>query len=44
MGGLDVESQNAASSLAAQCIVDLHAGRWPESCVVNRQVRDTWKW
>jgi hypothetical protein len=43
MGGLDEESIIAASSLAAQCIVDLFQGRWPEACVVNRQVRETWK-
>lgn len=44
MGGLDLESQEAMSSLAAQCIVDLYQGRWPEACVVNRQIRDRWKW
>lgn len=44
MGGLDLESQDAMSSLAAQCIVDLYQGRWPEACVVNRQIRDQWKW
>lgn len=44
MGGLDDESQIAMSSLAAQCIVDLHQGRWPEGCVVNETVRPDWKW
>lgn len=44
MGGLDVESNIAASSLAAQCIVDLYQGRWPESCVVNRDLSGRWKW
>jgi len=44
MGGLDWESQTAASSLAAQCIVDLYRGRWPEACVVNRELRDTYRW
>jgi len=44
MGGLDCESQVATSSLAARCIVDLHQGRWPEACVVNRQLREGWKW
>jgi phosphoglycerate dehydrogenase-like enzyme len=44
MGGLDCESQIATSSLAALCIVDLFQGRWPDSCVVNRQLRDRWKW
>jgi Phosphoglycerate dehydrogenase and related dehydrogenases len=44
MGGLDCESQIATSSLAAKCIVDLYQGRWPEACVVNKQLRDGWKW
>jgi D-3-phosphoglycerate dehydrogenase len=44
MGGLDGDSQHAMSRLAAQCIVDLFQGRWPEACVVNRELRDAWKW
>jgi phosphoglycerate dehydrogenase-like enzyme len=44
MGGLDWESQAATSNLAAQCIVDLHQGRWPDACVVNRELRDRYKW
>ena len=44
MGGMDHDSQRATSSLAAQCIVDLYSGRWPEACVVNRQLRDRYKW
>jgi D-3-phosphoglycerate dehydrogenase / 2-oxoglutarate reductase len=44
MGGLDWESQTAASNLAAQCIVDLYRGRWPDACVVNRDLRDRYKW
>ncbi|MDZ4781435.1 MAG: phosphoglycerate dehydrogenase [Planctomycetia bacterium] len=44
MGGLDHASQIAMSSLAAQCIVDLHQGRWPEGCVVNESIRPDWKW
>ena len=44
MGGLDHDSQIAMSSRAAQCIVDLYRGDWPDECVVNRQLRDRWKW
>lgn len=44
MGGLDDESNIAMSSLAAQCIVDLYQGKWPEECVVNRQIRDNYRW
>lgn len=44
MGGMDHDSQIATSSLAAKCIVDLYQGRWPEPCVVNRQVCEGWCW
>lgn len=44
MGGLDWESQTAASNLAAQCIVDLYRGRWPEACIINRELRDRYRW
>lgn len=44
MGGLDTESTAAMSQLAAQCIVDLYQGKWPEACVVNRDLRDKYKW
>lgn len=44
MGGLDIESNIAASSLAAQCIADLYQGRWPEACVVNKQLAGSWRW
>jgi D-3-phosphoglycerate dehydrogenase len=43
-GGLDEVSETSMSTLAAQCIVDLHSGRWPEACVVNHQLRDDWRW
>jgi phosphoglycerate dehydrogenase-like enzyme len=44
MGGLDQESTVAMANLAAQCIVDLHRGQWPDACVVNRELRDRFKW
>jgi len=44
MGGLDAESTVAMANLAAQCIVDLHSGNWPEACVVNRELRDRYRW
>lgn len=43
-GGLDEFSEVAMTSMAAQSIVDLYQGRWPEKCVVNRSLRDGWKW
>jgi len=43
-GGLDEFSEVAMTSMAAQSIVDLYQGRWPEKCVVNRTLRDGWQW
>lgn len=43
-GGLDEFSEVAMTSMAAQSIVDLYQGRWPAPCVVNRTLRDDWKW
>jgi len=43
-GGLDEFSEVAMTSMAAQSIADLYQGRWPEHCVVNRTLRDGWKW
>ncbi len=44
MGGLDEQSQEAMANLAAQCIADLYEGRWPERCVVNRDLTAKWCW
>ena len=29
---------------AAQCIIDLASGRWPDVAVVNKELKDQWKW
>ncbi len=44
MGGLDEESLEAMTTLAARCVAELYQGRWPEGCVVNAELRPTWKW
>jgi phosphoglycerate dehydrogenase-like enzyme len=44
MGGLDEESQEAMTRLAAVCVANLYQGTWPEGCVVNNELRDGWKW
>jgi len=44
MGGLDTESTAAMANLAAQCIIDLAHGRWPEACVVNKELKGRYKW
>ncbi|HWA98219.1 MAG TPA: phosphoglycerate dehydrogenase [Pirellulales bacterium] len=44
LGGIDRDAVNAMGKLAAECIVQLHRGQWPEGCVVNEQLRAGWKW
>jgi len=44
MGGLDLQSEIDASSLAAHCIVDLHNGLRPDSCIVNHRLPADWQW
>ena len=44
MAGADRESLTGMSIMAAQSIVELHAGGWPEGRIVNPSIRDGWKW
>lgn len=44
VAGLDQQSMTDMTNLAAQCIVDLSQGQWPEGCVVNPEVQATWAW
>ena len=44
MGGLDEESMEGMASSSARSVVELYEGRWPEGCVVNAAVRETWRW
>lgn len=43
-GGLDKESHRDAYAMAAQNIVKLYQGEWPEECVVNFKNATDWKW
>jgi phosphoglycerate dehydrogenase-like enzyme len=44
VAGTDTQSMSDMAELAATTIVDLHCDRWPGECVVNAELRDTWKW
>ncbi|QDV48297.1 phosphoglycerate dehydrogenase [Gimesia fumaroli] len=44
IGGLDQESHRDAYAMAAQNIVKLYQGEWPEECVVNLKNITEWKW
>lgn len=43
-GGIDEESEFAMCTMAAQCVVELFEGRWPDGAVVNGEIRSHWKW
>jgi len=42
MGGLDEDSLDAMTRMAAECLANLFTGKWPEGCVVNEHLRSTW--
>lgn len=44
VGGIDTRSMEDMATLAAQCVVDLHAGRWPVDCIVNPVLHPGWLW
>ncbi|RCS54403.1 hypothetical protein DTL42_04450 [Bremerella cremea] len=44
VAGLDVESLRDMANMAAENIVALYRGNWPEGNVVNPQIRSDWKW
>lgn len=44
VAGVDTQSLAEMADLAAQNIIDLSRGTWPERCVINPAVRDGWKW
>ncbi|MEK6238089.1 MAG: phosphoglycerate dehydrogenase [Planctomycetales bacterium] len=44
VGGLDHQSIIDMSTLAARCVADLFQGRWPDECVVNKQLQSGWRW
>ena len=44
LAGADARAMADMAALAARCVIDLHAGRWPEGCVVNEALRKGWTW
>ncbi|MEQ8791538.1 MAG: phosphoglycerate dehydrogenase [Pirellulaceae bacterium] len=44
IAGADDLSLERMGVEAAECIVALHAGRWPEGAVVNDELKGSWKW
>jgi phosphoglycerate dehydrogenase-like enzyme len=44
IAGTDTRSMSDMADLAASTIVELHQNRWPTDCVVNGELRATWRW
>lgn len=44
IGGIDTKAMADMAELAAQCVIDLHRGVWPGTCVVNPEVGPGWTW
>lgn len=44
VAGSDQKSQEDMGIEAADCIVKLQSGEWPEPAVINREIQDGWKW
>jgi phosphoglycerate dehydrogenase-like enzyme len=44
VAGVDTQSLAEMATLAAQNIIDLSSGGWPEPCVLNGSIRSGWKW
>lgn len=44
VAGLDVESQRDTLTMAAETIIALRNGQWPEECIQNLKGRRGWQW
>jgi phosphoglycerate dehydrogenase-like enzyme len=44
IAGIDRKSMFDMAEMAARTVVEMARGEWPDECVVNRAVRDRWKW
>lgn len=44
IAGTDYQSMSDMAELAARTIVDLYQNKWPEACIVNRDLEAGWRW
>jgi len=44
VAGIDRTAMDEMAEMAAQCVIDLSRGAWPEGKVVNDSLRATWRW
>lgn len=44
IGGVDTTALDDMAEQAAQCVIDLYRGEWPDGCIVNDELRPGWRW
>jgi phosphoglycerate dehydrogenase-like enzyme len=44
IAGTDTQSMREMAELAAMTVVELYHNRWPADCVVNSELRASWRW
>ena len=44
VAGIDYLSRQAMGIEAANCIINLATGRWPDGAVVNAELKEKWCW
>ena len=44
IAGTDTQSMREMAEMAASTIVELFQNRWPGDCVVNPELRESWRW
>jgi len=44
IAGVDTAALDEMAERAALVMIDLYHGRWPEGCVVNSELRPSWRW
>jgi phosphoglycerate dehydrogenase-like enzyme len=44
VGAIDTDALDRMAEQAARCVVALYQGGWPEDCVVNPELRPSWRW
>lgn len=44
IAGIDATALDDMAEQAAQCVIALYRGGWPEGCVLNEELRPGWRW
>ena len=44
VGAVDRDALDRMAEQAADCVVALYRGRWPEGFVINEEIRSCWQW